>query len=137
MIYEFVETRYRELIEIAKKAGAPLVEWKTACAEDGECTGLYGSCSRIECDQNGMTIYDEGGHDVDDARHIVTFDPRFTMSWLSAQFEILRLHSPCADEPECHVCGPRGGSGACLTVMLLARPFAAHQDFRPEWATRP
>lgn len=135
MIHEFVAARYRELAEIAQKAGAPMAEWKLDCRCEGECEGYSGCRRRISCDENGMIIYDEGGHDEDDARHIVTFDPRFISTWLAAQFEILRLHTSCADEPECHTCGPYGSSGGCTTMMLLARPFRAHPDFQPEWAT--
>lgn len=133
-IHDFVAERYDELAAIARAAGGEKARWRLDCRCEGTCEG-WGSCSRrVECDATGMTIYDEGGHDSDDANHMVTFDPAAMTPWIAANREILQLHRSCADEPECHVCGPYGSSGACLTMLLLAKPFREHADFRPEWA---
>ncbi len=68
-----------------------------------------------------------------DAFFIAYQHPARVLADVAAKRQIIKLHQPCVDEPECHVCGPHGSSGACLTLCLLALPDAGHPDYREEW----
>lgn len=54
------------------RSGNPGGHWKTGCACEGDCRE-YSNCERVEGDN--ITIYAEGGHDADQARHIAWHDP--------------------------------------------------------------
>lgn len=57
-----------------------------ADCRDGRC-----ECCRIQ-GSNGMCIYDEGGHDAHDARHIARWDPSTVLRLVERDRELLRLH---------------------------------------------
>jgi hypothetical protein len=65
--------------------------------------------------------------------HIADNDPAYVLADVASKRQVVRLHSPCVDEPECHVCGPHGTSGACLTLCLLVLPYAGHAAYDERW----
>jgi hypothetical protein len=65
-------------------------------------------CARLDCDE--ITIYDEGGHSVEQAEHIAAWDPATVLRHVAAERELLEMHSreiePEWDgKPYCGGCG--------------------------------
>lgn len=94
----------------------------------------------------GITIYDEGGHDVDQARHIARHDPARVRAECEAKRQIVGEH-PLHDAglPNvpamwcCATCGSDDGAGGlvgewpCPTLRALALPYDDHADYLREW----
>lgn len=68
------------------RSGSPGGHWKTGCSCDGECRE-HGDCERVEGDN--ITIYDEGGHDADQARHIARHDPATVLADIAGKRALL------------------------------------------------
>jgi Family of unknown function (DUF6221) len=100
-------------------------EFAKMCAE-GRCTHVA-----IEGD-DGMRIYDEGGHDVVDAAHIARHDPARVLRAVDAKRAVLRLHMA---EPGQHpdFCGHDLRELPCPTPRLLASEYSDHPDYKQEW----
>jgi hypothetical protein len=80
------------------RSGKPGGHWKTGCTCKGECRE-HGDCERVEGDN--ITIYDEGGHGADQARHIARHDPRRVLDQCAsigdALTDLQRIHDRSPD----------------------------------------
>lgn len=107
---------------------------------------------RIEGDS--ITIYDEGGHNHDQAEHIASWDPARVLAECDAKRRIIDLHNslvvklalspfdpetglprPQEYEVLCDVCGwaTDDPTSACQTVRLLALPYADREGYQESW----
>jgi len=92
-------------------------------------------------DEHGQPVaYNEGSPSIGQAAHIAEHDPRRVLAEVDAKQRIMKRHfprrAPNWDYPghigyECAQCATEH---PCQTLRLLALPFAAHPDYRPEWA---
>lgn len=87
-----------------------------------------------ECRIEGtfMTIYDEGGHTGEQARHIARHDPARVLAECEAKRKIIAGLSAAA------AVGPmdewnRADDSLLATIHVLAAVYANHPDFRDEW----
>lgn len=144
----FLKKRYAEIEQHAEAAGAespsPWMRGDSYTAakadRDGE-TQIYDATGDV-------VVYDEGAPGPAVAGHIVLQDPASTLADIASKRQILAQHRTKVFErlrgsPEfgyqywcetCHVPSDQPGRKWCVTVRLLAQPFAGHRDFREEWA---
>jgi hypothetical protein len=111
--------------------------WTWDCRCDPDSPFSHYTCCRVEGD---ITIYDEGGHDGDQAHHIALHDPARVLRGVEAKRKILEEHSPGFNGRGCQGCGnDQFGDYAvrdvneCLTLRALALEFSDHPDCREEW----
>lgn len=76
-----------------------------------------------------------------DAEHLARHDPARVLREVEAKRRLLAAHDiqrePSDFEGRKYVviwCATCGEPGFCLSVKLLAAPYADHADFRPEWS---
>lgn len=101
---------------------------------DGE---VYDRCAIFGDD---LHIYDEGGHDEEQAEHIARHDPARVLAESAAKRAIVELHRPIEQLwwPEqvpvevCEMCDEERWE--CETICALASVYASHPDYREEWA---
>jgi hypothetical protein len=71
-----------------------------------------------------------------DAEHIARWDPDRVLAEVEAKRELVEEHQPAA-YGECRTCREpgldRNQAAPCLTLRLLALPYADHPDYREEW----
>jgi len=72
----------------------------------------------------GIIIYDESGHDEDQAAHIARHDPARVLAECEAKRLLLELHGPHGRDTE---------ALPCRELAVLALPYADHPDYQPEW----
>ena len=74
-----------------------------------------------------------------DAQHIVRHDPARVLREIDAKRKLLALHEPgeteYVDGDVCMVCSERGEGPyyPCVTLRLLALPYADRPGYRDEW----
>jgi hypothetical protein len=134
---EFLLARIAEDEAVAQAAirPEPVKGWSPPRVDDGRWATDHGMYEeRVE--GIGITIYDEGGHSVEQAEHIARYDPARVLADCEAKRRIVALHGAdkwgrfcltCDDEesdvPErCPVDYP------CSTLRALALPYADHPD---------
>ncbi|MFW0772474.1 DUF6221 family protein [Paenarthrobacter nitroguajacolicus] len=131
-IIEFLEARIAEDETLASEAArGSNGKWRRGregwAPDDDEC--------RVEGD--AIAIYDEGGHDADQAEHIATHDPARVLAECAAKRAIIKRH-----EYECMGADDAAGKGCaldyeawpCSTVRHLAVIYSDHPDYQQEWA---
>lgn len=145
----FVSARLDERQELA---GEPRT-WKVThheCGQWGPCDepcGEAAQCAEGRCwhkvigGSDGMTIYDEGGHDEADAAHIAGHDPAWALRDVAAKRAILARHAKagCDDEWGGVHCGWCSSPEAetpwpCPDVLDLAAIDSGHPDYDTGWA---
>lgn len=135
-LLDFLRARYDEREQKARAAAA-------------DYTGDSGLRWRIDCEDNirpadpmdnSVVAVGGWGGGVDEATglHIVDNDPQHVLDDLNSKRAILGLHHDDG-HGDCAGCGldPTGlamhGIDECPTLLALARPFAAHPDYRDRW----
>lgn len=87
--------------------------------------------------------HDEWGIDVSeaDAGHIVRHDPARVLTEVAAKRRIIELHSTWllfdedgVEQPDEHTCSHCLEDHPCMTLQLLALPYAGHESYCAEWA---
>jgi hypothetical protein len=163
----FISARLDEDEAVAKAAGAG--SWHvphlmncgndcpSPCPDAGKChlgsvlTVATGEkrclCTRVEGDD--ICIYDEGGHDEDQAEHIARHDPPRALREVEAKRAIIAAHRPWHDEVEppdvriCSVCvSDKDGYPEqwvmdlwpCLPLRALAAVYSDHPDYDEAWS---
>lgn len=105
--------------------------------DDGHwSTGSHeGDAERI--DGIGITIYDEGGHSLEQATHIARHDPARVLAEVGAKRRIVERHfldpgtpSHPMDRAGCAWCDDHW---PCEDLADIALPYADHPDYRQEW----
>lgn len=86
-----------------------------------------------------ITIYDEGGHSAEQARHIARHDPRSVLADIAAKRAVLELYRPVAEydnaeESYEHATGRAVGLGEAVRALALA--YAHRDGYREEWRPR-
>jgi hypothetical protein len=137
-IMEFYAARLDEDESTAGHAGGH--EWHTGCTcEGGVCRG-YPACEQVEGDD--ITIYNEGGHDADQAAHIARHDPARVLREVEAGRELLTRYRETAihlaDNAATMLNGQFRAAVAAQGAQLAAiRDRAAvwsdHPDYDPVW----
>ena len=79
----------------------------------------------------GITLYDEGGHDEDQAAFIAEHDPARVLREVEAKRRIIEEH-PYAGAGKCETCD-LDRDWPCPTLRLLALPYADRSGYREEW----
>jgi hypothetical protein len=152
-LIEFLEARLAEDEQIATAAGSTgsgdPAPWRVDCRCPDRIRHA-GDCYERRIEGGNITIYDEGGHDEDQARHIARHDPIRVLADVAAKRKLLGAHR--ADKHgRCKACAQwttdttddghkldhvayRGVETPCLTRRLLALPFATHPDYDESWA---
>lgn len=118
----FIKARLNEETSLAQAAGAG--EWTTGTHPSDEC--------RIEGDD--LTIYDEGGHSPDQARHIALHDPARALRGIEAKRRIVdELERSLGLDPDDESVR---ASVAWLSwcVRQLDTEWSTHPEFQTEWS---
>lgn len=110
---EFLTRVLAEVEQIAKAAthgGSGI--WPYQCNhtdwEGADLPASHDLCARIDNDE--LTIYDEGGHSPEQARHICAWDPATALRQIACARKLLAVHWPkpdgsgFPDTPVCPVC---------------------------------
>lgn len=109
-------------------AGAPIVD-------DGRWSVGDHSMDEQMVTGIGITIYDEGGHSAEQARHIAHNDPARVLATCKAHRAIVELHSPSSMWCEWSQDSmSRHDDYLCDTLRALASVYADHPSFDPGWA---
>lgn len=114
--------------------GARIDEDEAAARQAGVGGWTSGSHEITECVVDGpdIRLYDEGGHDEHQARHIVRWEPRRVIAECEAKRALVdehrREHDPCDHAYDTSLMG-----WLCITLRTLALPYADHPDYRDEW----
>lgn len=113
------------------RSGSPGGHWKTGCSCDGECRE-HGDCERVEGDN--ITIYNEGGHDADQARHIARWDPATVLADIAGKVALL---DALAGNVKRHDSDDRGYAAAMdaweLALTHLAATYVERPEFKDAW----
>lgn len=106
------------------------------CPKAGQCHAGY--CWHCTVEGDSICIYDEGGHDGDQAAHIARHDPQDVTAGCEAKLAILDEHGlyDVNDEAYCRICGdcPQVPY-PCRTVSLLAAGFRHREGYARFWGT--
>ncbi|UXM92517.1 DUF6221 family protein [Paenarthrobacter sp. JL.01a] len=133
-ITEFLQARIAEDEALATKA---------ARGSDGEWHRGHGWMpDEDECRVEGdsIVIYDEGGHDPNQAEHIARHDPARVLAECAAKRAIIELHRRLFAAPHsiCNRCTDYTTGDAddypCDTLCALATIYKDHPDYQQEWA---
>ena len=128
---EFLLARIAEDAELARRAAdAGAGKWAAGIHPSNEC--------RIEGD-DGMIIYDEGGHTAEQASHIARHDPARVLAECEAKRGA--IDAAWADHSQIEGEWGMGQSQAQMeakgdypaVVEHLALPYADHPDYDPGW----
>ena len=87
--------------------------------------GRYKDDARI--DGYGIIIYDEGGHTVEQAQYIARHDPARILDECAAKRAIVERYS--------YLYHYGDGGGLAFDLRALASVYAAHEDYRDQWAS--
>jgi hypothetical protein len=140
-IAEFIEARPAEREQIAKyaaatRSGRPGGNWKVDC----RCPGAHADdCYERRVEGDNITIYDEGGHDEDQARHIALNDPTYVLADIAAKRKILAECDQILNgrrEDGSYANHPTARHLARHTMWNLAASFAEHPDYE-SWLSPP
>jgi hypothetical protein len=143
----WLEERLTEQAKIAEDArhGMPGV-WEWQCNHidfDGTVVHprqpSHDLCAKLDCDE--ITIYDEGGHSPEQARHIAYNDPCSVLAVVEAHRALLELHAPEVGSGYCSApCMDWGWTEApayivwpCPTVRALASAFKHLPGWQSDW----
>jgi len=132
---EFLETRIAENEAAASQIGGQ--HWWAAG---------HPADSWIVASDEGPVVYNEGAPTEAEAAHMARWDPARVLAECEAKRRIVEWHPAVSGtgrdgEPVigCANCiGSEDGqsftiAGPCLTLRLLALPYADHPDYQPEW----
>ena len=64
------------------------------------------------------------------------YDPARVLAECAAKRAIVEVHEPFQSETRgecCWICGPGGAPWPCETLRALAKVYADHPDYLPEW----
>ena len=154
-------------VEATAKAAIPdggRGEWPWDCPHEGmqHKPPSHDLCAGIDGDE--IRVFDDGGHSVAQAKHIVTHDPAAVLADIAAKRAIVGLHTPeraeqlkpldrlmerYGAEPVVETCplcclnpyaGYEGESDPefepypCQTLRLLASAYSTWPGYQTEWA---
>lgn len=150
-LVEFLTARWIEIE--AGSEGAGLVAWLTYRDPDGQMRYTTVAAATVEAPDYWVV----DGRDARETAHVkVVYDEREVRADISAKRAILELHAlvhrnigwaedadtEYEELPVCGLCVPKHSHfpsrpavpiGGCLTLRLLALPFAAHPDYDESW----
>jgi hypothetical protein len=143
----WLEERIAEWAKIAEDArhGMPGV-WEWQCNHmdyDGNLVHplqpSHDLCAKLDCDE--ITIYDEGGHSPEQARHIAYNDPRSVLAVVEAHRTLLGLHAgnrsnvceTCSDTEILAASDSGGAAWPCPTVRALASAYRHAPGWDEAW----
>lgn len=152
-IVEFIEAQLAIDEQLARDAGATrsgtIASWHVDCRCPEKDAGIHAdSCYECRVEGDNIVIYDEGGHDEDQARHIARHDPVRVLRDVEAKRAILAEHEhvPAVQQSDAHRygfgcrtchndpdCGETLGLGWCETVRHMAAPFSDSPGYNPAW----
>jgi len=129
----FLRARLDDDEQVARAAGAGV--WTRECGHTdfggADLPPGHDTCCVVSGD---IHLYDEGGHDGDQAEHIARWDPARVLAEVAAKRGLILLFEQQGERgtAHCHECpGPGLILGGVLQV--LAAPYADHHDYRQEW----
>jgi hypothetical protein len=142
-IHAFLLARYSEEKELAIAAGSTrggkIATWRVDHLDCSHGPDSAGDCYARRIEGDNITIYDEGGHDEDQARFIARWDPAAVLADIEIKLEILSWHVTCdkvnsAREPGkvIDVCWC-GLDQPCGTKRYMAVLYSGHGDYNPDW----
>ena len=147
-IVAFIKAQLNLDGQLARDAGATrsgkIASWWVDCGCPGKLADEHAdNCWDRRVEGDNIVIYDEGGHDEDQARHIARHDParvladveakRYLLEWcaeVTAHFDWSTLNLPGSlrDDPNA-----RATHTAVVALKSLAVPYAGQPGFKPEW----
>lgn len=113
--------------------------WDWNCDHTEPYPFSHDLCAKLECDE--ITLYDEGGHNVNQTQHIALHDPAAVLADIAAKRAIIArvaedaaiasdpLRSQNASGMEWHLV-----QMARDTLRILASAYAHRDGFDPTWA---
>ncbi len=136
-IADFITARYATIEQTACDAGTTrsgtIATWHIDCDCPDETAGIHlHDCDARRIEGAGIIIYDEGGHDEDQARHIVMHDPPAVLADLKAKRGLLAL----AAEMRRTAAGNEASELSDWADRIeagLAAPYTKHPDFNHAW----
>ena len=130
LIAQFLQTQYRQQIHVARLAAAKTgnarwkPDWRMLSSEHFDARVLGG-------DQEPLF---DGYGEIVTAEYVVSHDPFRTIADVEAKLNIVHRHAACGTgSGYCDDGGHPLEGGGCADLADLARPFAGHPAYRPEW----
>lgn len=145
---EFLEARWNEEQQVAEAAipEGGSGRWPWTCRHEGmeQPPPSHDLCAWLGgCDEE-IDLHDDGGHSVEQAKHIAYWDPARALADIEAKRAILAIHEPFYEHgddekkyPLCHRCEDgtqRLVAFPCETTLALVQPHRDHPDFDPTWS---
>lgn len=147
-IVEFIKAQLVIDDRLARAAGSTrsgiIASWHVDCRCPDKDAGMHAdNCYECRVEGDNITIYDEGGHDEDQARHIARHDPaailaeietkRYLLEWcaeVTAHFDWSTLNLPGSllNDPNA-----RATHTAVVALQAMAAPYVGRPGFKPEW----
>lgn len=152
-IVAFIKAQMAIDEQLARDAGATrsgkIASWWVDCGCPGRLADEHAdACWDRRVEGDNIVLYDEGGHDEDQARHIARHDPARVLGEVEAKRAILAEHEhvPAVQQSDAHRyefgcrtchndpdCGETLGLGWCETVRHMAAPFGDSPGYNPAW----
>lgn len=153
-IVDFIKTQLALDEQIARDAGSTrggaIASWHVDCDCPDRDAGVHADdCMVCRVEGDNITIYDEGGHDEYQARHIARHDPVAVLAEIEAKRCVMARHYPATGEEPgwsshagaCFGCGTEGEFydprtrriDDCPELRDLAAPYASRPGFKPGW----
>lgn len=147
-IVDFIKTQLALDEQIARLAGetrgGAIASWHVDCDCPNKDAGVHADdCYACRVEGDNITIYDEGGHDEYQARHIARHDPatvlakveanRYLLEWcaeVTQHFDWSTLNQPGSLK---HDPNARATHTAVVALLSMAAPYARRPGFKPEW----
>lgn len=147
-IVEFIRAQMAIDGELARLAGTgrsgAIASWHVDCRCPDKSAGTHDEkCWTCRVEGDNIIIYDEGGHDEYQARHIARHDPvtvlaeieakRYLLEWcmeVTTHFDWSALDQPGSlrEDPNA-----RATHTAIVALKSMAAPYAGRPGYKPEW----
>jgi hypothetical protein len=143
-IVEFIKTQLDIDDQLARAAGSTrsgaIASWWVDCRCPDKDAGIHAdNCYECRVEGDNITIYDEGGHDEDQARHIARHDPAAVLAEVAAKRAVIELYETARTALEASAGTVLAGAtklnlrAYANALRALAAPYAERPGFKPEW----
>lgn len=129
-IAEFLAARYDEEADTANWSGPARIAWLAYRNDDGKMR--YTTVAASHGDYDPWTA---DGHELAAPTSVrVVWDPARALAAVEAKRALLALHMKQGEMVGNVYCAEDWSEPPCLTVRIMAEPYAKHPDYDPMWA---